>query len=94
MATPYERECEKYHIFQTPFVLSCECRTPKYLLSSGKCEGCLKAFTQNLICSFRDLVCAHPEIPSENQEILWTWIMSIIYPASVIRAHAGLTTPG
>ena len=67
MATPFEKECEKYHIFRSPFVTSCVCRAPKYLFSSGACEGCLKVERRALICSFRDLVCSHPEIPDETQ---------------------------
>jgi hypothetical protein len=43
MATPFEKECEKYHVFRSPFATSCVCRAPKYLFSSGGCEGCLKA---------------------------------------------------
>ena len=75
------------------------CRLPKYLFSSGACEGCLKTERRVLICSFRDLVCSHPDIPYKTQEFLWTtWIVPFLnnpvigYPVNVPDAHVGTMT--
>jgi hypothetical protein len=98
MANLLKKEREKYHIFRSPFVTDdCVCRSPKYLFSSGACEGCLKTERRVLICSFRDLVCAHPDIPDRMQESLWTkWIVPFLtnpvigYPANVPVARVGM----
>jgi hypothetical protein len=97
MANLLKKEREKYHIFRSPFVTDdCVYGSPKYLFSSGACEGCLKTERRILICSFRDLVCAHPDIPNSTQEFLWMqWIVPFLtnrvigYPAPVTAARVG-----
>jgi hypothetical protein len=97
MANLLKKEREKYHIFRSPFVTDdCVCGSPKYLFSSGACEGCLKTERRILICSFRDLVCAHPDIPDRMQEFLWSqWIAPFLtnrvigYPVYVTAARIG-----
>jgi hypothetical protein len=100
MANFLKEQREKYHIFRSPFIV-CDCRSPKYLFSSGDCEGCLKKERQFLIYAFRDLVCAHPDIPYRTQESLWQTAIvpyltkaTISFPAIVSAARIGTLNKG